>query len=225
MEYTIKLSTAENKDLTSYCKLNNLEVTDILKKSFTKGFNIEKYGLLSSNEVVEKEVIKEVVRTEYIEVPVEKEVIKEIVKTEYVEVPVEKEIIREVIKTEYVEVPIEIIKEIPIIETIESKESIDRIKILQDKIETLESQLSKPIEPKYIEVPIEKEIIVEKIVTDNTQLEKINTLQKTIQKIREDLIDKENQLEECNKLMIKYKSLQDPQKVAFLRGSDLNKLL
>ena len=59
MEYTINLTTSENKDLIAYCKLNNLNIDEILKKSYVKGFNIEKYGLLSQNEVVEKEVIKE----------------------------------------------------------------------------------------------------------------------------------------------------------------------
>ena len=87
MDITLKLGTKEYKDLTSFCNLNKFEQDEIVKKSYLQGFSIEKYGLLSgSGGVVEKEVIKEVVK--YVEVPVVEE--KEVIKIEYVEVPVEK---------------------------------------------------------------------------------------------------------------------------------------
>ena len=82
MEVKINLSNAEHKELVSYCNLNDLLVSEVVKKSFTTGFSIERYGLLSEGaKVVEKEVEKIV------------EVIKEVEKI--VEVPVE--VIREVI--------------------------------------------------------------------------------------------------------------------------------
>ena len=82
MEVKINLSNAEHKELVSYCNLNDLLVSEVVKKSFTSGFNIERYGLISEGaKVVEKEVEKIV------------EVIKEVEKI--VEVPVE--VIREVI--------------------------------------------------------------------------------------------------------------------------------
>jgi hypothetical protein len=82
MEVKLNLSNAEHKELVSYCNLNDLLVSEVVKKSFTSGFNIERYGLLSEGaKVVEKEVEKIV------------EVIKEVEKI--VEVPVE--VIREVI--------------------------------------------------------------------------------------------------------------------------------
>jgi predicted RNase H-like nuclease (RuvC/YqgF family) len=92
METKFNLSNTEHKELVSYCNLNDLLVSEVVKKSFTTGFNIERYGLLSEGtKVVEKEVEKIVEKR--VEIPVE--VIKEVVKIEYVEVPVE--VIKEVI--------------------------------------------------------------------------------------------------------------------------------
>ena len=83
MEIKIQLSSKEHKDLMAYCNLNDLLISSVVKDSFTNGFNIERYGLLSAGiETKEKEIIKEVVK--YIEVPVIEE--KEVVKIEYVEV-------------------------------------------------------------------------------------------------------------------------------------------
>ena len=75
MEIKINLSNTEHKDLISYCNLNDLLVSSVVKDSFTTGFNIERYGLLNVNqEVKEKEVIKEVIK--YVEnCPVPKEII------------------------------------------------------------------------------------------------------------------------------------------------------
>jgi predicted RNase H-like nuclease (RuvC/YqgF family) len=93
MEVKINLSNAEHKELISYCNLNDLLVSEVVKKSFTSGFNIERYGLISEGaKVVEKEVEKIVEKR--VEIPVE--VIKEVVKIEYVEVIKEVEKIVEV---------------------------------------------------------------------------------------------------------------------------------
>jgi hypothetical protein len=62
---------------------------------------IEKYGLLNGSESTkEVEVIKEVIK--YVEVPVVEE--KEVIKIEYVDVPVEKIVTKEVIVEKIVEV-------------------------------------------------------------------------------------------------------------------------
>jgi hypothetical protein len=189
MEYIIDLTSSENKDLIAYCKLNNLNISEILKKSYVKGFNIEKYGLLSQNEVVEKEVI------------------------------------REVVKKEYIEVPIEIIKEIPIINNEDSEKNLNIILELKAKISELESVIETLPKIEYINVPIEKEVIVEKIINDDKSIKKIESLQNTVQKIREELIEKETQLDECNKLLNNYKTQIESQKAIYLRGSNLNKTL
>ena len=99
MEIKINLTTNEQKDLKSYCKLNELDETEIVKKSYLEGFKIEKYGLLgNTGGVQEKQVVKEVIVEKRVEIPVE--VIKEVVKIEYVEVPVEK-IVEQTIEVPY----------------------------------------------------------------------------------------------------------------------------
>jgi hypothetical protein len=63
MEVKLNLTNSEHKDLISFCNLNDLLVSQVVKDSFTTGFNIERYGLLNAdNEVKEKEVIKEVIK-------------------------------------------------------------------------------------------------------------------------------------------------------------------
>lgn len=106
MEVKLNLSNSEHKDLIDYCNLNDLLISSVVKKSFTTGYQIEKYGLLSGDQpVTERVVEKEVVVEKRVEVPVEVPV--EVIK--YVEVPVE--IIKEVEKEVVREVPVEVIKE------------------------------------------------------------------------------------------------------------------
>jgi hypothetical protein len=90
MEVKLNLTKDEHKELVSYCNLNDLLISSVVKDSFTTGFNIERYGLLNTNLNKEKVVEKEVIREKRVEIPVE--VIKEVVKIEYVEIekPVEK---------------------------------------------------------------------------------------------------------------------------------------
>ena len=81
MEIKFNLSNTEHKELVSYCNLNDLLVSEVVKKSFTTGFSIERYGLLSDGaEVVEKVVEKIVEKRVEIPVEVEKEVIREVEK-------------------------------------------------------------------------------------------------------------------------------------------------
>ena len=118
MEVKLKLSNSEHKDLTDFCNLNDLLISEVVKKSFTTGFHIEKYGLLNSDGVEVKEVIKEVIVEKQVEVPVEiiREVEKEVIKEVPVEKIIEKEVVKEVIK----EIPVEkvviqeVIKEMPV---------------------------------------------------------------------------------------------------------------
>jgi hypothetical protein len=118
MDVKLKLSNSEHKDLTDFCNLNDLLISEVVKKSFTTGFHIEKYGLLNSDGVEVKEVIKEVIVEKQVEVPVEiiKEVEKEVIREIPVEKIVEKEVIKEIVK----EIPVEkvviqeVIKEVPV---------------------------------------------------------------------------------------------------------------
>jgi hypothetical protein len=190
MEVKINLSNSEHKELISYCNLNDLLVSSVVKESFTTGFNIERYGLLNlggnqekqveKEVIVEKrveipvEVIKEVIKVEYIEVekPVEKIVEKEVIKEVIKEIPIEKIVEKEVIKEVFKEIPVEkivikeVIKEVPVEKVVEKilKVSDDtQINELLLKIQQLENQPSKIVEV-IKEVPVEKIVVEEKVV-------------------------------------------------------------
>jgi hypothetical protein len=168
MEIKIKLSNTEHKDLLSYCNLNDLLISEVAKKSFTTGFNIERYGLLNPGGNQEKEVIKEVVVEKRVEIPVE--VIKEIVQVEYVEVPVEK--IIEVIKEVPIEKIVEVIKEVPVERVVEK--IVEVIK---------EVPVEKVVVQEVIkEIPVEKVITKTEYISDDTQ---INELLSKIQQLEE----------------------------------------
>ena len=172
MEVKLTLTNSEHKDLISFCNLNDLLVRQVVKDSFTTGFNIERYGLLNAgNEVKEKEVIKEVIK--YVEIPVVEE--KEVIKIEYVEVPVEKIVTKEVI----VEKIVEVIKEVPVDRVVEKIVEI-----------TKEIPVEKVVIKEVIkEIPIEKIITKTEYVSDDTQINelllKIQQLEDTPPKIVE----------------------------------------
>jgi hypothetical protein len=172
MEVKLTLTNSEHKDLISFCNLNDLLVSQVVKDSFTTGFNIERYGLLNAdNEVKEKEVIKEVIK--YVEVPVVEE--KEVIKIEYVEVPVEKIVTKEVI----VEKIVEVVKEVPVDRVVEKIVEI-----------TKEIPVEKVVIKEVIkEIPVEKIVTKTEYVSDDTQINelllKIQQLEDTPPKVVE----------------------------------------
>jgi hypothetical protein len=172
MEVKLNLSNSEHKDLVSFCNLNDLLVSQVVKDSFTTGFNIERYGLLNNGtEVKEKEIIKEVIK--YVEVPVVEE--KEVIKIEYVEVPVEKIVTKEVI----VEKIVEVIKEVPVDRVVEKIVEI-----------TKEIPVEKVVIKEVIkEIPVEKIVTKTEYVSDDTQINelllKIQQLEDTPPKVVE----------------------------------------
>ena len=247
MDVKLKLSNAEHKDLVDYCNLNDLLISSVVKDSFTAGYNIEKYGLLNTDqEVKEVEVIKEV--TKYIEVERPVEVIKEVIIEKTVEVikevPVERivEKIVEVIK----EVPVEkvviqeVIREVPVEVVVKKTEYISdntQINELLLKIQQLEDTPPRIVEvikevpvdrvviqEKPVEVIIEKEVIreVEKTVVDNS---KSQMLQETLQKIRGEVIEKDKRIKELEKQIDDIKQMDLQRGAVYLRGSNLNDTL
>ena len=206
MEVKLTLTNSEHKDLISFCNLNDLLVSQVVKDSFTTGFNIERYGLLNAgNEVKEKEVIKEVIK--YVEVPVVEE--KEVIKIEYVEVPVEKIVTKEVI----VEKIVEVIKEV----------FVSNIDNIYDKPEP---EIREVIVEKIVEVPVEviKEVIVEK-ETGGVDKSKLDALQATVQKIRADNLEKDRLIKEYEKTIQDIQKFQENKQAVYLSGSNLNKTL
>lgn len=218
VEVSFKIDGVVYNDLIQYCKLNDLDIQNIINKSFIGGFNIERYGLLNngSQEVieVEKVVIKE------IEKPIE--VIKEVEVIREVEKPVE--IIKEVEVIKEVEKPIEIIKEIEIVKEV----PVEKIKYITDdnktnelilEIERLKNELDLIKKQKPKEIEIIKEVVVD---SDPKLKSKLDALQKTIQSLRKDNIDKDNKIKELELVKKEIEGTFDEQKALFLKGSNLN---
>jgi hypothetical protein len=186
---------------------------------------------------VEKEIIKEIPREVIVEkiveiikeVPVEKVVEKtvEIIK----EVPVDRVVLQEVIK----EVPVEkvvtrteyITDESKVIELVEELEQlrnlpptiVDRevIKEVQVPYEVVrEVEVIKEV---IVEKPIEvvKEVLVEKKTSEDTQ-----RLQETLNKIRQQVIDKDVKIKDLEEQIATLKGLQQQQKAVYLKGSNLD---
>ena len=244
MEYKLNLSSTENKDLISYCNMNDLRISEVIKKSYLEGFNIERYGLLNVGGTREKQVEKEVIVEKRVEIPVE--VIKEVVRIEYVEVPVDRivEIIKEVpsppVETEVIKyVDREVIKEVKVEVPVEKivyiydkkeEEVVTKVETNCDeflsKIQELESRKPEVIEV-IKEVPVEviKEIIIEKESTDIGLKLKLEAIQNTVQKLKLDNIEKDKKIKEYEKTIEDIQKFQTDRKAAFLKGSNLDDTL
>ena len=232
----------------SFCKLNNIDDVDsFIKNVFQEGFNIKKYGLLEKtlNEgekhlkpsvIEEKRVEIEVIREIRVEIPVE--VIREVEKIVEVikEVTVEKVVIQEVIK----EVPVDRVVEKIIYTTddiqinelggkiaeLEEERQIFSTKIadleeerqiFSTKTEEMENNFQNEISKKDKELGDLRQKLDDP-VTNN----KIKLLQETLQNLRGELQQKNEQIREIEK--INRDLLNGNQNQAYLlRGSNLNK--
>jgi hypothetical protein len=204
------------KSLNNYCEINKIEDVDgFIKKCFESGFNIERYGLLEKtlNEG-EKQVINEIIVEKRVEVPVE--IIKEVI--------VEKEIIKEV--------PIEVVKEIEKIITITNNDELEEKifqlnsdleserKIFSTKTEEMENFFQKEMSKKDEELDELRRTLDEKL--DNTN-EKM--LQETLQKLRKEILDKNEKIKELERINKDLENTKQPMKGFFMRGSNLNDTL
>jgi hypothetical protein len=242
MDLTLKLDSKQYKDLTRYCELNKFVPEDIVKKSYLEGFTIEKYGLLSGGgEVIEKEVIKEIVK--YVEVPVVEE--KVIVKVEYVEIEKPVEVIREVKIEVPVERIVEVVKEIIVEKIVEvpvtnidnicdknrEEELLLKIQELennfQDKMSKKEQELDElrhSLDEHLDKPPIEKivEVVVEKEITDNSSKSKLDALQNTLAKVRQETLEKDKKIRELEQTIQEIQKFQDNKQAVYLKGSNLD---
>jgi hypothetical protein len=219
MEIKLNLTNGEHKDLVSYCNLNDVLISEVVKKSFTTGFNIERYGLLNSNtpqeKIVEKEVEKIVEVIKEVEVEKIVEVIKEIPGPS-TEVEVVKYVDREVIKE--VEIPVEVI-----VTKTEYVSNDSKLNELFGKIEQLEKErnefLSKPPVEKIVEVVVEREI------PDNSLKPKLDALQTTLSKVRQETLEKDEKIKELENTIQELKKTQENRQAVYFRGSNLNNKL
>ena len=241
MEIKLNLTNGEHKDLVSYCNLNDVLISEVVKKSFTTGFNIERYGLLNSNSSQEKIVEKEVEKIVEVikEVPVEK--IVEVVKEVVVEKPVE------VIKEIPVERVVEVIKEIPVEKIVTKVEYISddsKTNELFGKIEQLEfekeelilnsqekdkelDELRHSLDEFLSKPPVEKivEVVVEREIPDNSLKPKLDALQTTLSKVRQETLEKDEKIKELENTIQELKKTQENRQAVYLKGSNLNNKL
>ena len=274
------LTKEELADLQTFCKLNKLEIDDVIASAFRQGYRIEKYGLLGTPGVVQEKIIeKEVIVEKQIEVPVEviiekpviqyveveKEIIKEIPVDRVVEkivevtkeIPVEKVVIKEVIK----EIPIEKVveKEIFItddnqvnellfkIQQLESEKQIFSTKtqeleeevrkfstittenenIFHNKMSKKEQELDelrRTLDEHLAKPPVEKivEVVVEKETTDNSSKSKLEALQNTLAKVRQETLDKDKKIRELEQTIMEIQKFQENKQAVYLKGSNLD---
>jgi hypothetical protein len=89
------------------------------------------------------------------------------------------------------------------------------------KIQQLENQ-----EPIIKEVIVAKEVIkevvVEKETTDNSLKPKLDALQNTVQKLKQDNIDKDKKIKEYEKTIEDIQKFNDDKRAMFLKGSNLD---
>jgi hypothetical protein len=237
MEIKLNLTNGEHKDLVSYCNLNDVLISEVVKKSFTTGFNIERYGLLNSNTPQEKIAEKGV------------EKIVEVIKEVVVEKPVE--VIKEIPVERVVEKVVEVIKEIPVEKIVTKVEYISddsKTNELFGKIEQLEiekreignnfqSEMSKKqeeldklrhsLDELLAKPPVEKiiEVVVEKEIMDDSLKPKLDALQTTLSKVRQETLDKDEKIKELERTIQELKKTQENINAVYFRGSNLNNKL
>ena len=191
----LTLNKQNQKDLTDYCKLNNIEDIDkFFQKCFKRGYDIERYGLIGDKtekiiEYVEKEIPIEVIKY------VEKETIKE--------VPIE--VIKEVEKI------VEVIKEVPIEQKIFSTNEVIVEKIVEVPVE--------------VEKIVEKIVQVEVIKEVEKPNDKMGMLQETLMKLRREIGDKDKTITELNNKIEQLEKLVSNTGAVYMKGSNLNQNL
>lgn len=203
----LTLNKQNQKDLTDYCKLNNIEDVDkFFQKCFKRGYDIERYGLIGDNtekiiEYVEKEIPIEVIK--YVEKETIKEVPIEVIKEIEKQVIIEKEVPIEKI--------VEIIKEVPVEQKIFSTNEV--------------------IVEKIVEVPVEIEKIVEKIVEIEVikevekPNEKMGMLQETLMKLRREMGDKDKTITDLNNKIEQLEKLVSNTGAVYMKGSNISQNL
>jgi uncharacterized protein YjfI (DUF2170 family) len=197
------------------------------------------------------EVIKEVVKIEYVEVPVEvikevfvevpveKEVVKEVVK----QVPVE----TIVTKIEYISDKTSENELLLKIQQLESEGQVFSTKlqecndeigifstkttkmenIFQDKMSKKDEELDRlrqELDKQLDRPPVEKivEVVVEKESTDNSLKPKLDALQTTLAKVRQETLDKDKKIRELEQTIQEIQKFQDNKQAVYLKGSNLD---
>jgi hypothetical protein len=190
------LTKEELADLQTFCKLNKLEIDDVIASAFRQGYRIEKYGLLGTPNVVQEKIIeKEVIVEKLIEVPVEVIIEKPVI--QYVEV--EKEIIKEIPVDRVVEKIVEVTKEIPV-EKVVIKEIIKEIpieKVVEKEIFITDDNQVNGLLFKIQQLESDKEFFSTKTRELEVEVQKFSTIKTEMENIFQNKMSKkEEELDE-----------------------------
>jgi hypothetical protein len=216
-------------------KIEYVEVP--VEKIVTKEVTVEKLVEVIKEVPVDRVVEKIVEVTK--EIPVEKVVIKEVVK----EVPVE--IV--VTKTEYISDDTKTNELLLKIQQLESDKQLFSTKtqelegevlkfstittemenIFQDKMSKKEQELDKlrqELDKQLDRPPVEKivEVVVEKEITDNSLKSKLDALQNTLAKVRQETLEKDKKIRELEQTIQEIQKFQDNKQAVYLKGSNLD---
>jgi len=216
-------------------KIEYVEVP--VEKIVTKEVTVEKLVEVIKEVPVDRVVEKIVEVTK--EIPVEKVVIKEVVK----EVPVE--IV--VTKTEYISDDTKTNELLLKIQQLESDKQLFSTKtqelegqvqkfstittemenIFQDKMSKKDEELDglrQTLDELLDRPPVEKivEVVVEKEITDNSLKSKLDALQNTLAKVRQETLEKDKKIRELEQTIQEIQKFQDNKQAVYLKGSNLD---
>ena len=231
MNVALNLNPKEYQDLIKYCEINELTIDDIVKKSYLEGFMIEKYGLLGgAGGTKEVEVIKEVIK--YVEVPVVEE--KEVPVTNLDNIcdnTQENELLlkiqqlesdKQLFSTKLDECNGEVQKF--------STKTTEMENIFQNKMSKKEQELDElrqELDKQLDRPPVEKivEVVVENESTDNSLKPKLDALQTTLAKVRQETLEKDKKIRELEQTIQEIQKLQENKQAIYFNGSNLNNKL
>ena len=204
---------------------------------------VEKEVIREKRVEIPVEVIKEVVKIEYVEVPVEK--IVEVIK----EVPVDKVVIKEIIKEIPVEKIVTIYdnsseNELLLkVQQLESDKQIFSTKLQEcdDKVQIFSTittenenifhykmskkdeeldELRRTLNEHLAKPPVE--VVVEKETTDNLSKSKLDALQNTLAKVRQETLEKDKKIKELEQTIQEIQKFQENKQAVYLKGSNLD---
>ena len=217
MDVNLSLSNTEYKELTNYCNLNDLLISSVVKKSFTTGFNIDRYGLLGQSKK-EVEVIKEVKVIEYVDREVIKEIIVEVPVPKIVDIWDESQINELVGKTEQLKKENEFFS--TRVEELNSQLEIFSTKT--SKMEKIFQNEKNELLLKIQQLEERKPEIIEKVVGDET---KQRMLEQTLQILRTENFSKDKKIKELEDIVSDCRKYEQKIGAVYLRGTNLDETL
>jgi hypothetical protein len=216
-------------------KIEYVEVP--VEKIITKEVTVEKLVEVIKEVPVDRVVEKIVELTK--EIPVEKVVIKEVVKEVPVEIVVTKtEYISDDTKTNELLLKIQQLesdKQLFSTKTQELEEEVEKFStitiemenIFQDKMSKKDEELDRlrqELDKQLDRPPVEKivEVVVEKESTDNSLKPKLDALQNTLAKVRQETLEKDKKIKELEQTIQEIQKFQDNKQAVYLKGSNLD---